>query len=323
MKRFILLICLLALPASSAFATFSIVAIDPNTGEMGIAVASRYFSVGAVVPWAEAGVGAIATQASVNVGYGPRALELLKEGLTAQQVMDRLFEEDTFPGKGGRQIAIVDRSGNVAVFTGPDPSDWRGHRKGTNYSAQGNILAGPEVVQAMADAFESTDGELTERLFAALKAGDGAGGDRRGRQSASILVVGKGRGRNTNNDRYAYVNVDDHMDPIGELRRLLDIQLGINNSGLRSRALREGNIEQAHQFAERATRYRRDNANGFMHLGLLSYLTGAPGSALEAFGQARKLSDNFAELWNRMIETTVYETIAEDTTFVARVMGLN
>ena len=323
MKRFILLICLLALPASSAFATFSIVAIDPNTGEMGIAVASRYFSVGAVVPWAEAGVGAIATQASVNVGYGPRALELLKEGLTAQQVMDRLFEEDTFPGKGGRQIAIVDRSGNVAVFTGPDASDWRGHRKGTNYSAQGNILAGPEVVQAMADAFESTDGELTERLFAALKAGDGAGGDRRGRQSASILVVGKGMGRNTNNDRYAYVNVDDHMDPIGELRRLLDIQLGINNSGLRSRALREGNIEQAHQFAERATRYRRDNANGFMHLGFLSYLTGVPGSALEAFGQARKLSDNFVELWNRMVETTVYETIAEDTTFVARVMGLN
>ncbi len=323
MKRFILLICLLALPASSAFATFSIVAIDPNTGEMGIAVASRYFSVGAVVPWAEAGVGAIATQASVNVGYGPRALELLKEGLTAQQVMDRLFEEDTFPGKGGRQIAIVDRSGNVAVFTGPDASDWRGHRKGTNYSAQGNILAGPEVVQAMADAFESTDGELTERLFAALKAGDGAGGDRRGRQSASILVVGKGMGRNTNNDRYAYVNVDDHMDPIGELRRLLDIQLGINNSGLRSRALREGNIEQAHQFAERATRYRRDNANGFMHLGFLSYLTGVPSSALEAFGQARKLSDNFVELWNRMVETTVYETIAEDTTFVDRVMGLN
>ena len=323
MNRLILTICLLVLPASSAFATFSIVAIDPNTGEMGIAVASRYFSVGAVVPWAEAEVGAVATQASVNVGYGPRALELLKEGLTAQQVLDRLFEEDTFPGKGGRQIAIVDRRGNVAVFTGPDASDWRGHRKGATYSAQGNILAGPEVVEAMGEAFENTDGELTERLYAALKAGDAAGGDRRGRQSASILVVGTGIGRNTNNDRYAYLNVDDHTDPIGELRRLLDIQLGINNSGLRSRALREGEIGQARQFAERAARYRPDNANGFMHLGFLSYLTGAPGPALDAFSQARALSDDFVELWNRMVETTVYETIAEDTAFVARVMDQN
>ncbi len=323
MKRVILLICLLTMPASSAFATFSIVAIDPNTGEMGIAVASRYFSVGAVVPWAEAGVGAVATQASVNVGYGPRALELLKGGLTAQQVMDRLFEEDTFPGKGGRQIAIVDRRGNIAVFTGSDAQDWRGHKKGATYSAQGNILAGPQVVDAMSEAFENTKGELTERLYAALKAGDAAGGDRRGRQSASILVVGKGLGRNTNNDRYAYVNVDDHTDPMGELRRLLDIQLGINNSGLRSRALRDGNIEQAHQFAERAARYRPDNANGFMHLGFLSYLAGAPGAALEAFSEARKLSDNFVELWNRMVETSVYEPINEDTTFVARVMALN
>ncbi len=323
MKRVILLICLLTMPASSAFATFSIVAIDPNTGEMGIAVASRYFSVGAVVPWAEAGVGAVATQASVNVGYGPRALELLKGGLTAQQVMDRLFEEDTFPGKGGRQIAIVDRRGNIAVFTGSDAQDWRGHKKGATYSAQGNILAGPQVVDAMSEAFENTKGELTERLYAALKAGDAAGGDRRGRQSASILVVGKGLGRNTNNDRYAYVNVDDHTDPMGELRRLLDIQLGINNSGLRSRALRDGNIEQAHQFAERAARYRPDNANGFMHLGFLSYLAGAPGAALEAFSEAKKLSDNFVELWNRVVETAVYEPINEDTAFVVRVMALN
>ena len=175
MKKLALLFCLIALSAGPAFATFSIVAIDRDTGEMGVAVASRYFSVGAVVPWAEADVGAVATQASVNVGYGPRALELLKEGLTAQQVLDRLFEQDTFPGKAGRQIAIVDRRGNVAVFTGEAASDWRGHRRGATYFVQGNILAGPEVVDAMAEAFENTTGELTERLYAALAAGDAAG----------------------------------------------------------------------------------------------------------------------------------------------------
>jgi uncharacterized Ntn-hydrolase superfamily protein len=227
MKRFTFIFALVVLSPLPVMATFSIVAIDPRNGDLGVAVASRYFAVGAVVPWAEAGVGAVATQANVNVGYGPRGLELLKMGLTAQQVLDKLVEEDTFPGKAGRQVAVVDAKGNVAVFTGTEANDWKGHRKGASYSVQGNILAGPQVLEAMSRAFESTKGELAERLYAALKAGDDAGGDRRGRQSASILVVRKRGGRNINNDRYVFINVDDHPEPLKELRRLLDIQMSL------------------------------------------------------------------------------------------------
>jgi len=156
----LVLVALILASARAAMATFSIVAIDPATGDLGIAVASRYFAVGAVVPWAEANVGAVATQADVNVGYGPRALELLKQGLAAQQVLDRLLEEDRFPGRDGRQIAIVDAKGNIAVATGLEAQDWKGHKKGGTYSAQGNILVGPQVVEAMGRAFETTNDEL-------------------------------------------------------------------------------------------------------------------------------------------------------------------
>jgi uncharacterized Ntn-hydrolase superfamily protein len=216
-----------ALPLCAADVnTFSIVAFDPATGDCGVTVASKYFSVGAVVPWGEAGTGCVATQANVNVGYGPRGLELLRQGLTAKQVVDKLLADDTFPGKDGRQVAVVDAKGNIAAFTGPNAPDWAGDRQGKNCSAQGNILVGKQVPEAMVKAFESTAGDLAEKLFAALKAGDDAGGDSRGKQSASMLVVGKGRGRNINNDRLIYINVDDSPAPIPELRRLLDINQG-------------------------------------------------------------------------------------------------
>src|ERR687891_250639 len=196
--------------------TFSIVAIDPANGDLGVAVASRYFSVGSVVPWALAGVGAVATQANVNVGYGPQAIDLLRQGLTAQQVLAKLLAEDTFPGKDGRQVAIVDAHGNVATYTGPKAPSWAGDRQGKTWSAQGNILVGPQVPEAMGKAFEATQGELAEKLYAALKAGDDAGGDSRGHQSASMLVVRKQGGRNINNDRYVYINVDDNPQPFPE-----------------------------------------------------------------------------------------------------------
>lgn len=315
MKKIVLIFCLVMLSTSPAFATFSIVAMDPDTGEMGVAVASRYFSVGSVVPWAEAGVGAVATQARVNVGYGPRALELLKEGLSAQEVLERLFVEDVFPGKEGRQIAIVDRNSNIAVYTGDAANDWRGHRKGENYSVQGNILVGPEVVEAMAKAFENTEGELTERLYAALLAGDSVGGDRRGRQSASILVVGKELGRNTNNDRYAYVNVDDHSDPFGELRRLLDIQLGINYSTRLRRSLGANDADTALLCAERLIRYRPLSGNAFMDYGFLLYLNGKADSAVYYFRRANGLLENFKEMWEQMVSTSAYESVDEDIEF--------
>src|SRR5579864_4447125 len=242
--RFLLgfLIAAAALAAENV-STFSIVAYDAQAGDWGVAVASRYFSVGSVVPWAEAGVGAIATQANVNVGYGPRGLELLRQGLTAKQTLDKLLAEDTFDGKDGRQVAIIDGKGNIAAFTGPNAPDWAGDRQGKTWSAQGNILVGPQVVEAMGKAFESTSGELAEKMYAALKAGDAAGGDARGKQSASMLVVRKQGGRNINNDRYIYINVDDNPQPFPELRRLLDMNLGYLYQDKTFKLLRSGNTK--------------------------------------------------------------------------------
>ena len=157
--RHLLCLVLAALGLSAAGVnTFSIVGYDPANGDWGVAVASRYFSVGAVVPWAEAGTGAIATQANVNVGYGPRGLELLRQGLTARQVLDKLLAEDQFDGKDGRQVAIIDRNGSIAAYTGPNAPKWAGDRQGKTWSAQGNILVGPQVPEAMGRAFEATPG---------------------------------------------------------------------------------------------------------------------------------------------------------------------
>jgi uncharacterized Ntn-hydrolase superfamily protein len=309
--------------AAQALATFSIVAIDPATGDLGVAVASRYFAVGAVVPWADANVGAVATQANVNVGYGPKALELLRQGLTAQQVMDRLFAEDTFPGKDGRQIAIVDAKGNIAVFTGDGAQDWKGHRKGATWSAQGNILVGPHVVEAMGKAFESTNDELAEKLYAALKAGDEAGGDSRGRQSASILVVRKTGGRNTNNDRYVYINVDDNPEPMRELRRLLDIQMTGNQQTLMNRALTENRFADALKSAEHLARYAPLNAQSHMVLGFTAYLAGKQEEALAAFKRAHDLTlpNQFKQLWDNLSNRAAYKKVLEDKAFISRITG--
>ncbi len=271
---------LLPLFAVSAFAalaadvnTFSIVAYDPVNGDWGVTVASRYFAVGSVVPWAEAGVGAIATQANVNVGYGPRGLELLRQGMSAKEVLAKLLAEDQFPPTDGRQVAIIDRNGNIAAYTGPNAPHWAGDRQGKTWSAQGNILVGPQVPEAMGRAFEATQGELAEKLFAALKAGDDAGGDSRGKQSASMLIVRKGGGRNINNDRYVYINVDDNPQPISELRRLLDINLGLLWQQKTGQLRREGKLREARDAAEHVTRYNRDGAS-WLSLGSIDYALG-------------------------------------------------
>ncbi len=273
--------------------TFSIVAIDPANGDLGVAVASRYFSVGSVVPWAMAGVGAVATQANVNVGYGQQAIDLLRQGLTAQQVLARLLAEDTFPGKEGRQVAIVDAKGNVAVHTGPGATAWAGDRKGATWSAQGNILTGPQVVEAMGRAFESTRGELAEKLFAALKAGDDAGGDSRGRQSASLLVVRKQGGRNINNDRYVFINADDHPQPLVELRRLLDLNLAYLHAGAASRLQDKGDRQGALEAARTAARYAPGISYVRTTLGFLEYLSGDKEAALRELRAAQALEPDF------------------------------
>lgn len=203
--------------------TFSIVAADPATGEVGVAVQSKYFAVGNVVPWAKAGVGAVATQAAGIAGYGPRLLALLEAGLAPAEAIERALADD--PARETRQLGVVTAAGEAASFTGAECNAWAGHETGPGFAVQGNILAGEEVVRGMARAFRETPGGLAERLVAALEAGQRAGGDKRGQQSAAVLVErdGEGAGRRLGLDRVCDLRVDDHEQPIAELRRLLAI----------------------------------------------------------------------------------------------------
>jgi uncharacterized Ntn-hydrolase superfamily protein len=299
--------------------TFSIVARDPATKQMGIAVASRYFSVGSVVPWAMADVGAVATQANVNVGYGPKAIDLLRQGLSAEEVAKRLLNEDTFPGKDGRQFAIVDAKGGVVTYTGPNAPNWAGGQKGDNWAAQGNILAGPQVPEAMGKAFEATSGELAEKLFAALKAGDAAGGDKRGRQSASMLIVCHECGRNTNNDRYLYINVDDSPDPFKELRRLFDLALAYNYGDHAAKMLAQKMIPEARQSAQTAVKYAPNSSDAHMSLGMLDYLSGDKTAALAELQTAQRLDPNFRKQWDAMMGFSKnFEVIQNDEEFLRK-----
>jgi uncharacterized Ntn-hydrolase superfamily protein len=197
--------------------TYSIVARDGE--QWGVAVQSKFLAVGSVVPWAEPHVGAVATQAYANPRYGPRGLELLAQGLDAEQAVARLIAEDE--GRDERQIGIVDAAGGSAAWTGPACPEWAGHRTGTGYAAQGNILTGRETVDALAETFEgSTARPLAERLLDCLAAAQAAGGDRRGQQSASLLVVERDGGYAKLSDSLVDLRVDDHERPIEELRRL-------------------------------------------------------------------------------------------------------
>ncbi len=203
-------------------ATFSIVGRDPVSGEIGVAVQSKFLSVGSVVTWAAADAGAIATQAWAHTGFGPDGLALLRQGLSARDVLGRLIEAD--PDKGARrQLGIVDTHGGSATHTGPGCMDWAGGLCGPNYAAQGNILVGEATVQAMVDTFLATEGDLSHRLTEALDAGQGAGGDSRGRQSAALYITKPAGGYGGNNDRYIDLRVDDHVEPIHELKRLLGL----------------------------------------------------------------------------------------------------
>ena len=201
--------------------TFSIVAADTQTGDWGIAVASKFPCVGAVVPWARAGVGAVATQSWANTSFGPDGLGLMGDGMDAQAALDRLLAADD--GREDRQVGFVDGSGRAATFTGSKCMDWAGGLTGDGFAAQGNILAGKAVVSELARAYIQTEGDLCDRLLAALVAGDAAGGDKRGRQSAAVLVVRAGGGYEGRNDRYIDLRVDEHADPINELLRIFQV----------------------------------------------------------------------------------------------------
>ena len=227
--------------------TFSILGFDPRTGEVGGAVQSRVFSVGNGVLWAEAGVGAVATQAIIDVSYGPQAIELLRQGRSPKEIITTIWDRDPDPDperwtKQGRQFAVINPKGEVAAYTGPKATPWAGDRQGKFVTAQGNILAGEAVVNDMVAAFEKTEfdetgapNHLSTRLLAALEAGQAAGGDTRGKQSAAMLIVKKGCGVWLNNDVVLRLQVDDNPEPIVELRRLVEMAARQRRSIARSK----------------------------------------------------------------------------------------
>ncbi len=217
--------------------TFSILGFDPETGEIGAAVQSRVFAVGNGVLWAEAGVGAVATQAIVDVSYGPQGLALLRLGYSPATIIKTILEADLDPGyrgqrwqKAGRQFAVMNAKGEFAAHTGPEATPWAGDKQGKFCTAQGNILAGPDVVARMVEAFETSEKDakgqknhISRRLVAALEAGQAAGGDKRGQQSAALLIVKKDAGVWLHNDVVLRLQVDDNPQPIAELRRLVEM----------------------------------------------------------------------------------------------------
>ncbi|AHF03234.1 major pilin protein fimA [Marichromatium purpuratum 984] len=273
----------IALPTE---ATFSIVARDPATATLGVAVQSKYFGVGTVVPHARAGVGALATQARGSLEHGRRGLALLAEGVGPTETLRRLLADD--PLRAERQLGIITPQGTPLTHSGDQTLPWSGGRTGMHYAVQGNLLAGPEVVAAMAAAFESTPGALSSRLVAALAAGQAAGGDQRGRQSAALLVVRAGAGYQGESDRLVDLRVDDHPAPIRELGRLLDIRLAQLALARCQALLGAGeattaeDLARAHAEALRATRLDPRNDNAWLTLAMLETARGAPAAAAAA-----------------------------------------
>lgn len=278
----------------SVVATFSIVGFDPETEEIGIAVASKFLAVGAVVPWAKAGVGAVATQSYANTTYGPEGLDLMASGLGAPDALDNLVSTDS--DKERRQVGIVDAKGASATFTGKECIAWAGGKAGKYYACQGNILIGEETVTAMAETFDQTGGALAVRLVRALKAGEDAGGDSRGKQSAALLVVKEAGGYLGLNDRYIDLRVDDHPEPIDELERILRIQLSYSALFKASALKEQGDMEGAVAAAERAVETNPTLPEALYDLACYYSLSGQTDKALETLEQAIALSPEFKQM---------------------------
>jgi len=269
-------------------ATFSICAYDSDTGELGVAVASRFFAVGNVVPWAKAGVGAVATQSFANTSFGWRGLDLLEEGKSPEEALQMLLKDDNDPTR--RQVGIVAAGGASVTYTGDECLKWAGGRSGKNYACQGNILAGEAVVTDMEKTFLNAKGSLAERLYAALVAGDAAGGDARGKQSAALLVVKDKGGYGGYTDRYIDIRVDDHPEPFKELGRILDIAMvnGYWNQGWT--AYKGKRYADALRWQEKTAKLAPENAEVLYDLAIIRAWAGKKDAALEALQKAVTLN---------------------------------
>ncbi|MGB5289783.1 MAG: DUF1028 domain-containing protein [Ignavibacteriaceae bacterium] len=279
--------------------TYSIVARDPDTGEMGVAVQSHWFSVGSIVSWGEAGVGVVATQSFVNPAFGPNGLELLKSGMSADQVVDKLIAEDE--GRDVRQLAIIDVNGKVKSYTGKNCIPGAGNIVGENYSVQANLMLNDKVPGAMSNAFEESKGPLAERLMAALFAAEQVGGDIRGKQSAAILVV---KGRSTGKvweDRLIDLRVEDDPYPLDKLDRLLKIHRAYNHMNAGDLAVEHGDMEIAMKEYSAAEKMFPENEEmKYWHAVTLATNGDVEGS-LPLFKAVFKKNDNWKILTPRLV----------------------
>jgi uncharacterized Ntn-hydrolase superfamily protein len=295
-------------------ATFSICALDAPTGEIGVAVQSKYFAVGNVVPWAKAGVGAVATQAAGVAVYGPRVLAALEDGAAPADALERALAKDS--ARETRQLGVVRADGESAAHTGGECLTWAGHRVGPGYSVQGNILAGEEVVAGMERAFLDTGGSLAERLVAALEAGQAAGGDVRGQQSAAVVVERPGAAAETREgiDRICDLRVDDHPEPIAELQRLLGIHL-VWDALRRASAFHEpGRYEQGAAVLMEAHARFGDDAALLYDLACFESLAGRTEEAVEHLRRSLELEPSFRA---SAVEDTDFAALAGDERFRA------
>lgn len=280
--------------------TYSIVARDPNTGEMGVAVQSHWFSVGSIVSWGEAGVGVIATQSFVNPSFGQRGLEMLKQGMTAQEVVDLLIASDE--GRDFRQLAIVDATGNSAAYTGSKCIPEAGHIVGDNYCVQANLMLSNLVWSEMSKAFESSDGPLAERLIAALEAAQNVGGDIRGQQSAAILVVkGEATGKLWK-DRYIDLRVEDHPEPVKEIKRLLKVFRAYEHMNKGDLAVEKNDMKLAMEHYSAAMKMFPENLEMKYWTAVTLVNNNQLQEALPIFNEIFSADDNWRKLTPRLIK---------------------
>ncbi len=274
--------------AQKSISTFSIVGRDSLTGEMGVAVASRFFAVGTVVPWARADVGAVATQSFANTTFGWRALDLLEKGASPEEAAQILIRTDSDPDR--RQFGIVSACGKSVTYTGKGCLAWAGGRSGPNYAIQGNILAGESVVTSMEKTFLETKGTLADRLYAALLAGDSQGGDSRGKQSSAMLVVKKNAGYGGYTDRAIDIRVDDHPEPFQELGRLLAFAQ-MNYSWNEAWTLfTQKEAVRALPYMEKAAALAPENAEVLYDLAVITLAAGKPDAAFQALSKAIRIN---------------------------------
>tara|TARA_B100001750_G_scaffold229513_1_gene224998 strand:+ start:695 stop:1663 length:969 start_codon:yes stop_codon:yes gene_type:complete len=302
LKFFTLIVSLVCLSAETPLrpvSTYSIVALDQETGQLGVAVQSHWFSVGTVVPWAKAGIGAVATQSIAEPSYGPKGLALMEQDIPADEALQSLLAKD--PGENVRQVAMVDAQGNVGAHTGLRCISYASHRTGKGYSVQANIMAKPTVPAAMAQAFESTAGDLAERMLAALDAAEAEGGDLRGRQSAAMLVVSGEPTGDPWNDRIVDLEIADHKDPLGELRRLLRINRAYRHAQKGDEYMEQNEMKMALQEYSAAAKFYPENPELPFWTAVTLAQTGELQKALPIFNDVFDRNKNLRELIPRIV----------------------